>query len=224
MDEMRNARRVMVDNQIRTFDVTDPNVLAAFESVPRQLFVAPADSAIAYSDRPLSVGSGSGLRHLLPPLVLARLLQALEAQKGELALDVLGGSGYSAALLATMGLETTILETDDAAIDLARKTLAEAGIAVSFLPDVTGVMAGAKAAMPTNRFHCILVNGAVEIEPVALFPLLRDGGRLAVILRQNGVSRAMLYVKSSGAISRRRIFDAQAAILPGFAKDPAFVF
>lgn len=224
MDEMRNARRVMVDNQIRTFDVTDQAVLAAFETVPREAFVAPADRKIAYSDRPLAVGTGTASRPMLPPLILARLLQALEARPGETALDVLGGSGYAAALCAAMGLEATLLESEAAYLEVAGKALAEAGIAVTLAPVAAGLTATSGASLPAGGFDCILVNGAAEVEPSGLFPLMAEGGRLAIILRESGASRAMLYVKRSGTIGRRRIFDVQAAILPGFDRKPVFEF
>ncbi len=224
MDEMRNARRVMVDNQIRTFDVTDPAVLLAFETVPRDLFVAPADRRIAYSDRPLQVGTGPAGRPLLPPLILARMLQAFEARPGETALDVLGGTGYAAALMAAMGLEVTLLEAETGHLEMAGKAFAAAGAAVTRAPAMPGLTATSGVALPAGRFDCILVSGATEIEPTGFFPLLAEGGRLVVILRENGASRAMLYVKSGETIGRRRIFDVQAAILPGFDRKPAFEF
>ncbi|MCZ8302091.1 MAG: protein-L-isoaspartate O-methyltransferase [Beijerinckiaceae bacterium] len=224
MDEMRNARRVMVDNQIRTFDVTDPAVLLAFETVPRDLFVTPADRRIAYSDRPLQVGTGLAARPMLPPLILARMLQSLEARPGEKALDVLGGAGYAAALLVAMGLDATLLEAEAGHLEAAGKAFAAAGTSVVLAPAMPGLTATSGVALPAGSFDCILLSGATEVEPAGLFPLLAEGGRLAVILRENGVSRAMLYVKSGGTIGRRRIFDVQAAVLPGFDRKPAFEF
>lgn len=224
MDEMRNARRVMVDNQIRTFDVTDPAVLLAFETVPREMFVASADRRIAYSDRPLQVGAGLAARPMLPPLILARMLQALEARPGEKALDVLGGTGYAAALLTAMGLDATLLEAEAGHLEAAGKAFAAAGASVALAPALPGLTATSGVALPGSSFDCILLSGATEVEPTGLFPLLAESGRLAVILHENGASRAMLYVKSGGTIGRRRIFDVQAAVLPGFDRKPAFEF
>ena len=121
MVDMPTARRVMVDNQIRTFDVTDREVLAAFDVVPRDAFVAPGDKAIAYADRILTVGEASARRAMLPPLILARLIQALQPVAGERALDVAGGFGYSAAILASIGLDTTAVETDASLTEGARR-------------------------------------------------------------------------------------------------------
>ncbi len=224
MVDMPNARRVMVDNQIRTFDVTNREVLAAFDQVPREIFVDARDRAIAYADRTLIVGEGTARRALLPPLILARLVQALQPQAGELALDVLGGTGYSAAILAATGVETSFLEADSGLTALARAALAAAGAKVNTLPAQSGISASAGASLPTASFDIILINGASEREPKGFFPLLKDGGRLGIVHRDGNAARALVYVKSGGHVSPRRIFDAQAAVLPGFSAEAGFVF
>lgn len=224
MADMLHARRVMVDNQIRTFDVTDRDVLAAFDTVPRELFVAPRDRAIAYADRTLVVGEGASSRALLPPLILARLIQALQPQAGERALDVMGGLGYSAAILAAIGLGTTFFEADAGLTDGARAAFAAAGAAVEVATAQPGLSASAITSLPGGGFDVILVNGATEREPRGLFPLLKEGGRLGIVYREGRAARALVYVKANGNVSPRRAFDAQVAVLPGFANEPGFVF
>lgn len=224
MADMLHARRVMVDNQIRTFDVTDRDVLAAFDAVPREMFVAPRDHAIAYADRTLVVGEGASSRALLPPLILARLIQALQPQAGERALDVMGGLGYSAAVLAAIGLGVTVLEADAGLADGARAALGAAGVAAEVATAQPGLSAGGVTGLPGGGFDVILVNGATEREPKSLFPLLKEGGRLGIIFREGRAARALVYVKANGNVSPRRAFDAQAAVLPGFANEPGFVF
>jgi protein-L-isoaspartate(D-aspartate) O-methyltransferase len=236
MVDRLNARRVMVDNQIRTFDVTDQAVLAAFERVPRELFVEERDRANAYSDRMLVVGEGKGQRALLVPLVLARLIQALQPRAGEKALDVLGGLGYSAVILAAIGLETTFLEADPTLTEGARVALGKAEELVKVAEfskaqakvtvKAAEPMLSAKAVsgLPQSGFDVILVNGASECEPKSLFPALAEGGRLGIIAREGNAARAIVYVKSGGIVSPRRVFDAQAPVLPGFMAEPAFVF
>ena len=223
MVDMNVARRVMVDNQIRTFDVTDRDVLSAFERVPREQFVAAADRATAYADRPISVGEGAARRALLTPLILARLVQALQPVAGERALDVLGGLGYSAAILAAIGLETVAVESDAGLVEGARGALAAAGAKVDLVLDAAlSAEKGAKVA--GAGFDIILVNGASAVEPKGFFPLLNEGGRLGLIVADGKSSRALVYVKANGNVSPRRAFDAQAAVLPGFAKAAEFVF
>ena len=85
------ARRMMVDGQIRTADITNLELLAAMQVVPRELFVPPALAAQAYSDGEIRLGNG---RVLLRPMTLAKLIQAANVRPGDHALDVGCGTGY----------------------------------------------------------------------------------------------------------------------------------
>lgn len=217
MPQFDEARRVMVDNQIRTFDVTDRDVLSAFDHVPRHVFVEQSDVPLAYSDARLAVSGAAVTRPLLQPLVLARLIQALSPQSGEKALDCFGGLGYSAALLAHMGLNVSAYEADSGLATRASERLATQARGVSMLPS-DGV------GPQTGQFDVILVNGAVEAEPSALLALLADGGRLGVIVRQGKAAQARVFLRTGQAVSSRFAFDAQAPVLPGFTPAPSFVF
>ena len=73
-------------------------------------------------------------------------------------------------------------------------------------------------------YDAILLNGVVEYLPQALEQQLADGGRLACIEGKGPATKAMLYRSDDGQISGRPVFDAAAALLPGFANPPAFVF
>jgi protein-L-isoaspartate(D-aspartate) O-methyltransferase len=100
------ARRAMVDNQLRPQAVTDPQVIAAMASVPREQFVPSAIQPVAYMDRILDLGDG---RSLSPPATLGRMLTELEARKGERALVIGTAPAYAAAVLAAMGLDVRVL-------------------------------------------------------------------------------------------------------------------
>jgi protein-L-isoaspartate(D-aspartate) O-methyltransferase len=223
MLNMSQARRVMVDNQIRTFDVTDRDVLSAFDATPRENFVAPADQPLAYSDSRLVVTGHSVSRALLAPMVLARLMQALQPQEGEAALDCFGGFGYSAALFAHLGLKTTCAETDLGLVEGAKAALSGLTNAVR-VNAASEISAERAPGLAGELFDIILVNGAVERAPQALLALLKDGGRLGVIVRQGRAAQAHVYLRSGPNVSARRAFDAQAALLPGFAQEAGFVF
>ena len=96
------ARRAMIESQLRPEGVTDPAVLAAMASVPRERFVPAALQPLAYSDRPLDLGDGKAM---MPPAALAKLITELEPRPGERALIVGAGSDYAATVLKTLGLE-----------------------------------------------------------------------------------------------------------------------
>ena len=152
------ARRLgMVNSQLRTGDVVDQEVLAAFLAVPES-FVSPSFVELAYLDRE-APALGAKSRRLLPPATLAKMLQAAAVMQGDRALDVGGGSGYGAAILATMRAKVVALESDPGAADAARKLLSDR-------ENVTVVQgplnSGAKALGP---FDLIVVEGAFRVPP-----------------------------------------------------------
>jgi protein-L-isoaspartate(D-aspartate) O-methyltransferase len=220
MLDFAQARRMMVDCQLRTFDVTDKAVLAAFDEVPRERFVAPGHESLAYSDQDLPVSETAGRRYMLNPMVAGRMIQALEIEPGQKVLDVACGLGYASAVLARLGASVVSLEENDDRADAARRRLAECG--------VNGVTVAAGAldqGYPDGApYSAILVNGAVERKPAALLDQLADGGRLVCVEGRGRAAKAMLYVRSGDAFGLRPLFDAAAPLLPAFRTEPGFVF
>ena len=106
------ARRAMIDNQLRPEGVTDPALLAAMASVPRERFVPEGVRPLAYSDRPLDIGDG---KSLMPPAALAKLITELQPRPGEHALVVGSGNDYAARVLETLGARVDVADTVQAA-------------------------------------------------------------------------------------------------------------
>jgi protein-L-isoaspartate(D-aspartate) O-methyltransferase len=211
------ARRMMVDGQVRTSDVTDARIIAAMLDLPRERFAPAGSAAMAYLDRDLPVGRG---RFLLKPMVLAKLVQAAEIATGDRVLDVGCATGYSTAVLARLARSVVALEREAALVPVARENLAAAG--ARNVEVVTGALpAGWPAGAP---YDLILLNGATEIAPEGLLAQLKDGGRLVGVVGRAPASKAMHYVATSGQASAVPVFDASAPTLPGFAAVPAFVF
>ena len=107
MIDFTQARRTMVDSQLRTFDVNDIRLLDAIDAVPRERFVLPGSEQLAYSDQELAVSEGADRRFMVTPMVLARMIQALEIDAGDTVLDVACGRGYSSAILSELGAYVT---------------------------------------------------------------------------------------------------------------------
>jgi protein-L-isoaspartate(D-aspartate) O-methyltransferase len=215
-DDFAVRRQHMVDGQLRTCDVTNQAVLAAFARLPREAFVAPGSASLAYLDRD-APALGARDRLLLAPMTLARLIQAANVQPDEAALDVAGGSGYSAAILASLAARVVALESDAGAVAAARRLLAsERSVEI-----VAGDLAAGAAGGP---FDVILVNGAFEIAPEKLLSLLAEGGRLVGVDASYGAPKAILIERISGQTSRRALFDVTAPRLDAFRKAPSFAF
>src|SRR6476619_3661462 len=124
------ARRMMVDGQVRTSDVTDLRIIAAMLELPRERFVSAADTDLAYLDTDVPAIQGAGgeqVRHLLKPMVLAKLIQAAAVKPGDRVLDVGCATGYSAALLARLARSVVALEQDPVLVRLARDNLQAVG-------------------------------------------------------------------------------------------------
>jgi protein-L-isoaspartate(D-aspartate) O-methyltransferase len=220
--DFAQARRNMVDGQVRTFDVSHIPLLAALEEVPRERFVMPGRETLAYSDEALPVGEDAEgeRRFMVKPMFLARLIQALAVEPGEKVLDVACGLGYSSAVLARLGARVVALEASEALAAAARERLGSVG--ASAVTVVTGPLERGHAA--EAPYDAILINGLVEVSPRGLLDQLADGGRLACIERVGRSGRAMLYIRSGNAFGSRSIFDAAAPVLAAFKAEPGFVF
>jgi protein-L-isoaspartate(D-aspartate) O-methyltransferase len=220
MFDFAAARRMMVDCQVRTADVTDQRIIAAMLDLPRERFVPERHASLAYLDLDVAVTSGTPARRLLKPMVLAKLIQAAEIGPQDRVLDVAGATGYSSALLAKLAGKVTALEEDATLARHPRENLAAIGAANAEV--VSGPLTGGwPAGAP---YDVILVNGAAEVVPERLLRQLAEGGRLVGIVGRAPASKAVLYLCSSGQASALPIFDAAAPALPGFAEPPQFVF
>lgn len=211
------ARQHMVDGQVRTNRVTDERLIEAIRTLPRERFVPERVRARAYLDDDVEIASG---RYLMEPMVTARLIQAAEAESDDMALVVGAGTGYAAALLARLAHTVVALESEPALAQRASAAFGELAI------DNAVVFEGAlDAGCPKHApFNVIYLDGEVEQVPSALTNQLAEGGRMVGVLQDRGVGRASLWIKTGNAVSRRVLFDANVAPLPGFAAPARFVF
>jgi protein-L-isoaspartate(D-aspartate) O-methyltransferase len=217
MTDFAAARRNMVEGQVRTADVTDLRIQSAMLEIPRERFVPSALADLAYLDLDLPVGK-SGSRRLLKPMVFAKLIHAADISSADRVLDVGCATGYGAAILARLAREVFALEDDE---DLARM----ARLALSDQQNVRLVTGPLIAGWAKDAsYDVIVLEGATEIAPQSFLGQLRDGGRLVGILGSGPGAKAMLYCRSRDELGGRPIFDASAALLPGFAKSPVFAF
>lgn len=217
MFDFAAARAHMIEGQIRTNDVTDLDVLAAFRRISRENFMPRAQSSLAYSDVNIDLGEG---RYMPRPRDFAKMVQAANIKPSDIVLDVACGRGYSTAILA--GLADTVVGLEDNAerVEQATQALINAGVDNAAIVE-GDLKSGAKQHGP---FNVIFVNGAVpKIVPTWVDQLTNDG-RLIVIVKSGPVGRACVMTKSGDAIGERIEFDASLPILTGFEAVPEFEF
>jgi protein-L-isoaspartate(D-aspartate) O-methyltransferase len=212
------ARLNMVEGQLRTNEVTDPALLAAFLAVPRERFVPEALRGAAYVDDDLPLGGG---RWIMEPLVLARLIQMSAVGPRDRALFVGADTGYGAAVLAKVAGSVVALESDPRLAATARGLLSELGyrnVSVIEGPLESGHAGGAP-------YDAILFGGAIAEVPQALQDQLAEGGRIAAVVKSGaGVGQATAMTRIGRTLSRRAVFDSATPMLPSFVPQPSFVF
>jgi protein-L-isoaspartate(D-aspartate) O-methyltransferase len=186
------ARQQMVDQQIRTWEVLDPRVLDAVAQVPREAFVAAAYRDVAFADAPLPIGFG---QLMLAPKVQGRILQALEINPSDVALEVGTGSGYLSACLGLLASSTRSIEirpelTAQAASNLRSIRAARVQLETR----------DAFSAAPLGEYEIIAVTGSLPNYDARFERALRIGGRLFVVVGSAPVMDAILV---------RRVGDAE---------------
>jgi protein-L-isoaspartate(D-aspartate) O-methyltransferase len=208
----------MVESQLRPNKVTDEAVLAAFLAVPRERFVPAALRGAAYIDDALPQGGG---RYLLPPMVLARLLQLARIGPDDTVLEIGCATGYGTALLARLARTVVAVESDRPLAAQATARLRELGSG-----NATVIEAPLTEGHPgRGPYAAIVLAGAVARVPDAIARQLADGGRLvAVVQQENGLGQGTVMTRTGGVLSQRSSFDAAVPLLPGFQAEPSFVF
>ena len=215
---VEQARFNMIEQQIRPWDVLDTSVLELLAIVKREDFVPSAYRALAFVDTEVPLPAG---QCMLAPKVEARLLQELGVHKHERVLEIGAGSGFMAALLAHRAQHVTTLESDPELAELARANLRRAG-----LLNVTVVTAdGSQGHAADGPYDAIVLSGSVAEVPTALLAQLKVGGRLAAIVGQLPVMRAVLIERTGEqGVERRVLFDTVAQRLRGFDEPTRFRF
>ena len=217
MVDFERARLTMVDNQLRTSNVTDRRLLAAMGRIERENFVPASRRALAYIDEAHDLGHG---RAIPAPAPFAKLVQLADVRATDAVLDLGAGLGYSTAVLAQLAHEVVGVESDATLADAARKALNAAGIGNAEI-----VVSNFEDADPHARgFDVIMLEGTVDAVPHGLFRLLRDGGRLVAMIRRGPTAVANVFVKSGDTVNSRAEFNTSLPPLTTAKKPDEFVF
>ena len=167
------ARARMVQQDLARRGIRDPEVLAAMGRIPRERFVPPALTHLAYADQPLDIGQGQTISQ---PYIVALMTEAARVQPDDRVLEVGTGSGYQTAVLAAQAAHVDSIERLPAHVAAARRRLADLGITNVTLHTGDGA-AGLPGLAP---FDVIVVTAAAPHIPPALREQVAVGGRLVI--------------------------------------------
>ncbi|MBO6791707.1 MAG: protein-L-isoaspartate O-methyltransferase [Dinoroseobacter sp.] len=215
MTDFETRRRMMVDTQVRPSDVTKYPVLDALLEVRREMYVPDALRDVAYMDNSITLGEN---RIVLEARTFSKILDTLDIQQDEMALDIGCGLGYSAAVLGKLCEAVVAVEEDETLASEAEAILGSEGA------DNVAVVGGAltEGAAKHGPYDVIILEGAVEEMPEALTDQLKEGGRIAAVFMDGALGMVRVGLKTGGTISWRFAFNATAPVLPGFSKAASF--
>jgi protein-L-isoaspartate(D-aspartate) O-methyltransferase len=209
-DPHQGDRMRMVQEQIERRGVSDPLVLEAMRCVPRHLFVPPDLRDRAYDDKPLPIGSGQTISQ---PFIVAYMTEAARVRQGDRVLEIGAGSGYQAAVLATIGARVFSLEILPEVADATRAALQAARLAGVEVRTGDGYHGWPEEA----PFDAILVTAAPETTPEPLVGQLAEGGRLIVPVGA-GSQELLRLTRTASGLLRESLLPVRFVPMTGEAR------
>jgi len=217
-DFLERARNNMVEQQIRTWEVLDQDVLDLLYLVPREHFVPAQHRAIAFSDLEIPLGEGE---KMWQPKLEARVLQELAVRKGDCVLEVGTGSGYLAALLSHRAGHVHTVEIKPRLADLARENLSRHGV-----DNVTLHLGDGARGWPKHApYDVIVLGGSTPVLPAALREQLAVGGRLFAVVGEAPAMKAKIVTCTApGAFGEVELFETVLQPLANAERPSRFRF
>ena len=211
------ALEQMIGQQVRTWDVLDPAILDAMRRVPRELFVPAAWRSLAYADCALPLAHG---KHMLPPMLVGRILLALQPKGGEQVLEIGTGTGYLTACVGALGAQVRSLEIHDDLAVRARENLRAANVRAAEIITADGLQLDAR-----ERYDCIVLTASLPLWQPQFAAALRTGGRLFAVVGSGAVMEAVLFTRDAqGDLQRRVLFETSLEPLEHAPSPAAFSF
>lgn len=191
---IETARFNMIEQQIRTWDVLDQDVLDLLVVVKRESFVPAAYKSLAFIDTEIPLPCGE---NMLVPKLEARILQELSIKKHEQVLEIGAGSGYMAALLGYKARHVVTVEIEPELKALAAKNLADYGVTNVEVALGDGAQGWAGAGVNGAPYDVIVISGSLPVLPDAFLKQLNIGGRIFAIIGEAPVMSAEIVTRRS---------------------------
>jgi len=211
------ARRQMVNQQVRGWNVYDEDVLSTLRELPREQFVPPEYKALAFADTEIAIGHGE---HMMSPTVEGRVLQALGLRGEERVLEVGTGSGFLTACLAKLSADVTSIDIHGDFLRKAAGNLAACGIS-----NIDLLRMNAMKELPDGGFDAIAVTGSMQTFDPRFVDALNPGGKLFVVVGNAPAMEAKLVHRTDeNDWETVSLFETTLAPLVNGALPPQFRF
>jgi len=189
IEKFEAARRQMIDQQVRTWEVLDPRVLEALAAVPREHFVPEVYRSVAFADTVIPIGHGE---FMLQPKIEGRILQALGLERGERALEIGTGTGFFAACIEYLTGDVESIEIHAGLADGAARALERLGVTRVRIACADALNRGLDA-----DYRAIAVTGSLPVYDPRFERALAVGGRLFVVVGSPPVMEARLVTRTA---------------------------
>ena len=211
------ARQQMVEQQVRAWEVLDPDILDVLKEIPREQFVPPGYESLAFADTEIPIGHG---QFMMTPTIEGRVLQSLTPRPGEDVLEVGTGTGFLAACLARLSASVTSIDIYDDFLTSAEASLEDTGV-----ENVELLSMDATESLPDAQYDVIAVTGSIETFDPRFVMALKPGGRLFVVVGKEPVMDARLVTRTGDNDWRTEsLFETSLAPLENAALPPQFSF
>ena len=211
------ARQQMVEQQVRAWDVLDPDVLQVLMEIPREQFVPTGYESLAFADTEIPIGHGQSM---MTPTLEGRVLQALKPAAGESVLEVGTGTGFVTACLAKLASTVTSIDIYEDFLKTARANIEDSG-----LGDVELLQMDAMEALPEGTFDVIAVTGSIETFDPRFVEALAPGGRLFVVVGAGPAMDARIVTRTGdNEWDSESLFETTLAPLINGVEPPRFSF
>jgi len=217
MFDVQFARRQMIEQQVRAWEVLDLKVLDALQQVPREEFAPAAYRDLAFADTCVPIGHG---QVMLAPKVEGRILQALEIQPDDHALEIGTGTGFFAACIGRLARSVRTIDIFPDFVAGAVDNLRRTGV-----NNVVAATADAMQLAERDAYDVIAVTGSLPVYDTRFEQALKVGGRLFVTVGTGPVLEAQKVTRvGASEWVRESLFETGMAPLIHAAEPPRFVF
>ncbi len=221
--DIEQARFNMIEQQIRTWEVLDQEVLNLLPKIQREQFIPPSYQELAFADTSIPIGHGQST---MPPKLEARLLQSLAIKPDESVLEIGTGCGYLTALLACSAKHVQSIDIYPDFIDRARDKITKLGFSNIALAskDVYNLFAQSDK-YDADKYDVIVLTASLPMMDDRFLSLLHERGRLFVIMGQSPAMEACVYTKLNDAdVSFEGLFETDLPALIGATQKDEFEF